>query len=143
MTTSKKKLNLARNLSKTFHDGQSYGLENYFEFHIEGVVKSLALHNLCNKYLIVAYLHDIVEDTDIDISTITNLFGEEISAAVGAITKRNGENRIEYLGRVRLNPIARLVKVHDALFNLTNCHKNKNKTNYNKYIQTISLLEQE
>ena len=25
------------------------GLENYFEFHIEGVVKSLALHNLCNK----------------------------------------------------------------------------------------------
>ena len=34
----KQKVKLAKKLSKTFHKGQTYGLYDYFEYHITGVV---------------------------------------------------------------------------------------------------------
>lgn len=140
---SKSKVKLARQLAKEGHKHQKYGLEDYFNYHVFGVVTSLVLHGFCNKIIIVGYLHDLVEDTDTTLDTIENLFGTEIRDAVDAITKREGESRQTYLERVRRNSIARIVKVHDALFNLSNCYKNKNKSNYNKYINTIAQLNQE
>ena len=64
-----------------------------------------------------------------------------ISDAVKAITKIKDEPRSVYLSRCALNPISRMVKLHDALFNATNCHKNKNKVKVNYYLDTISLLK--
>ena len=73
------------------------------------------------KFIIVAYLHDIVEDTKIDISTVKNLFGKEIADAVDAMTKRKNESRKEYITRCAANKIARFVKLQDAVFNASNC----------------------
>lgn len=133
-------LELAAQLSKTYHAGQRYGTEDYFNYHITGVVDSLKIHHMPEKYLIVGYLHDIVEDTSVSLDTIQNLFGEEIKAAVAAITKRENESRDDYLARCSKNSIARFVKLHDALFNASNCFKNKNKENFAKYLHTISKL---
>ena len=47
--------------------------------------------------------------------------------AVYAITKRDGEDRQTYLARCASNKITRVVKLHDAMFNATSCHKNKTK----------------
>ena len=48
--------------------------------------------------------------------------------------------RADYLARCSTNKIARLVKLHDAMFNATNCHKNKNENKFTYYLQTISKL---
>lgn len=93
------------------------------------------------KFIIVAYLHDIVEDTKITLPTIKNLFGKEICAAVDAMTKREGESRKVYIERCASNKIARFVKLQDATFNASNCFKNKNDNQFNYYMETISLLQ--
>lgn len=137
----KEKVKLAKKLSKTFHKGQTYGLYDYFEYHITGVVNLLKVHNMPAKFIIVAYLHDIVEDTKIDISTVKNLFGKEIADAVDAMTKRKNESRKEYITRCAANKIARFVKLQDAVFNASNCFKNKNSNQFNYYMDTIALLK--
>lgn len=139
MSLSSKVL-LAQTLSSTSHAGQRYGIENYFDYHICGVVESLKIHDLPEEFLIVGYLHDIVEDTTVTLDTIENLFDTTIRDAVDAITKRKDESRPDYLVRCTTNKIARLVKLHDAMFNATNCHKNKNDNKFSYYLQTISKL---
>lgn len=131
---------LAKKLSKSSHVGQKYGTEDYFNYHVTGVVNLLKLHNLSDVYIVVAYLHDIVEDTSISLDTIANLFGNVVRDAVDAMTKRTNESRSEYLARCSTDKIARIVKLHDAMFNATNCFKNKNKQKFNYYLQTISQL---
>lgn len=128
-------------MSKNAHSGVKYGVEDYFEYHVQGVVTSLTQHNLPDEYLLTGFLHDVVEDTHITVETITNLFGVEVGEAVDAISKRVGETRNAYLTRCASNKIARLVKLHDAMFNATNCFKNKNKSKFNYYLETIAMLK--
>ena len=85
-------------------------------------------------------LHDIVEDTTMTLDTIRNLFGDEVGDAVDALTKRPGEPVDSYMVRCNSNEIARIVKLYDAMFNATNCHKNKNENKFTYYLQTISKL---
>lgn len=135
-------LNLARALADYYHFGQTYGTNQpYLSYHVEGVVNQMKVHNLPEEALIVAYLHDIIEDTACTIEIVTAIFGPRISSAVLAITKNKDETREDYLARCAKNKLARLVKFHDAVFNATNCIKNKNTSRYNYYIQTISALE--
>lgn len=138
MTT---RLNLAKALSEHYHKGQFYGVNmDYFTYHITGVVEQMKVHSMNEEALIVAYLHDIVEDTSCTVETIKALFGDGIANAVLAITKVPNESRSVYLSRCAKNKLARVVKLHDALFNATNCLKNKNIEKYNYYLDTISKL---
>ena len=108
-----------------------YLLKCFYAFKLDNIIKLL-----CQ----VGYLHDIVEDTSVTLDTIENLFDKTIRDAVDAITKRKEESRADYLARCSTNKIARLVKLHDAMFNATNCHKNKNENKFTYYLQTISKL---
>lgn len=137
----KSKIHLAETLAEEFHDGQTYGGESYYKKHVKGVADSLAAHGLPEEYIIVANLHDIAEDTNVSLETIYNLFGKVVGDAVDAITKRENEDRTTYLARCSANKISRLVKLHDAMFNATSCHKNKNKNKFNYYLQTIAALQ--
>ena len=134
------KILLAQTLSSTSHIGQRYGTENYFDYHICGVVESLKIHDLSEEFIIVGYLHDIVEDTSVTLDTIENLFDKTVRDAVDAITKRKEESRTDYLARCSSNKIARIVKLYDASFNAVNCFKNKNENKFIYYLQTISKL---
>lgn len=66
---------------------------------------------------IVAILHDVVEDSDTAIETISNMFGEKVAAAVDAITRRPDEEPTAYYARVRNNEVALRVKHLDLLHN--------------------------
>ena len=47
------KVLLAKTLSGTSHIGQRYGTENYFDYHICGVVESLKIHDLPEDFMMV------------------------------------------------------------------------------------------
>lgn len=68
---------------------------------------------------ITAVLHDVVEDSD---STIDELraegFSELVLGAVDALTKREGENRLEAALRAASNEVAREVKLADNAENM-------------------------
>ena len=67
----------------------------------------------------VAWLHDVVEDTD---WTFEGLLAEgicpEVVEGVKAITKREGEAYETYLDRVKANPLAKTVKLADLAHNM-------------------------
>lgn len=77
------------------------------------------------RAMIVALLHDTVEDhpgTPMERmrleSDIYALFGGEVSAAVIALTHRKDETYDEYIDRVSLNWLARVVKIVDLMHNM-------------------------
>lgn len=66
---------------------------------------------------VVGWLHDTVEDTGLSLAEVEKEFGPETAAAVDAVSRRTGEAWDAYLRRVKLNPIARQVKISDLIDN--------------------------
>jgi (p)ppGpp synthase/HD superfamily hydrolase len=71
----------------------------------------------------VALLHDTLEDTSATVAELTNLFGQEVTAAVMAITKNNvlpsAEKMQDSLNRIKLLPKeVWAVKLADRIANL-------------------------
>lgn len=68
---------------------------------------------------IAAVLHDIVEDTPVTFDDLRREgFAPEIVEAVRALTKFEGETRVEAATRIARNPIAREVKLADIADNM-------------------------
>ena len=62
---------------------------------------------------VVAWLHDVVEDTAVSLEELEAQFPAPITAAVDAVTKRAGEEPEAYYRRVVGNELARAVKHAD------------------------------
>ena len=77
-----------------------------------------SLEELKAEAQIVALLHNTVEDTGVSLSYLARYFSPKIVDAIEALTRRPGESRVSYLGRVRANDLARLVKRADIMDNL-------------------------
>lgn len=92
----------------------------------------------------VAYLYDVVEDTNISLEDLRKIFSSNIVEALDAITKRENETYEDYLNRVSMNKIARKVKISDMLHNidLTRLEKitKKDIERTNKYKRSIIYL---
>lgn len=65
----------------------------------------------------VALLHDILEDTDIDLSVLENNFSQEVVSAVKLLTRNDGEDYFDYINRLSVNKTARAVKLADLAHN--------------------------
>ena len=86
------------------------------------IVHSLSIMCAVTKYgvdyMIVAVLHDTCEDCDITLDMLRDVFPPHIVEAVDAMTHRKGkESRLQYLDRVKANPIALVVKKADIKHN--------------------------
>lgn len=130
-------------LSRECHLFDKYGVHNYFDYHIMHVYnRVLSDPNVNNvndvfNLSIIALLHDVVEDHDIELSYIKEIFGERVANGVDAITFKKGfETRNEYYERCKQNPDAKIVKFHDASENKYNCELDQN-TRGSEYYQTI------
>ena len=62
----------------------------------------------------VAYLHDVVDDSDVELSDLNAFFSGDVVADVDTLTRREGETYFAYLDRVRAgSDTARRVKLAD------------------------------
>jgi (p)ppGpp synthase/HD superfamily hydrolase len=66
-----------------------------------------------SSVLSVALLHDILEDTPMTEPVLRQLFAKKIADAIVALTRKQNEIYDEYIERVKLNDIARIVKQVD------------------------------
>jgi (p)ppGpp synthase/HD superfamily hydrolase len=133
-----RELVLARAVARKFHAGQMYG-KNEYMYHLEMVAASVQ-REYDDRLEIVALLHDILEDTDCAEITLRQLFDEDIVDAVVAITKWECLSKDDYIARVKANPLARKVKVHDSLCNLTESIIRGDTKRIVKYSKQIQLL---
>lgn len=81
----------AYQLAKAKHRWQKrVGGARYFD-HLTGTTAILISEfpTLTFFQVIAAYLHDIIEDTQISLATIENIFGKRVAAIVDAVTKKD------------------------------------------------------
>lgn len=64
-----------------------------------------------------AVLHDVVEDTDVGIDRIEKEFPSEVAHAVRLLTHKPGVPYLQYIEKLKDNPIARQVKLADLTHN--------------------------
>ncbi|MCH2035214.1 MAG: HD domain-containing protein [Tenacibaculum sp.] len=141
----------ARNLAIKLHNNQKYGNCPYI-VHLTNVVNVL-LHfgtTLEEDVLLMSgWLHDIIEDTNIDLNFIKNTFGEEVKEIVLLVTnqnysnKTNEENKIETFKRIITNQNAIIVKLADRIANVefSLLHSNIDKiTKYKKEQVLINMI---
>lgn len=107
-------LDKAFKLASRAHTGQVDKAGKPYIEHILYVVE----HVKSKKEKILAYLHDIIEDTDIEISFIREEFGDEIAEALLAISHFRQEDYFDYIKRVKKNSLAKAVKIVDLLHNI-------------------------
>ena len=112
--TNYEMLSKALALAIKWHRGAVDKGGNAYIFHPISV--SLQLNAV--EARVVALLHDIVEDTAVTLADLTEEgFSLDIIQAIDAVTRRVDEPREHYLQRVKLNAIARDVKLADLINN--------------------------
>lgn len=93
-----------------------------------------------------AVLHDVVEDTDVTFDDLrAEGFPAEVLEAVMALTKTDGEARLDAAQRAAQNPIARAVKLADVTDNMDLGRianpSEKDYARLKEYAQVKELLE--
>ncbi len=132
-------INLATYLAEKYHAGQKYGDEDYL-YHLFQVTASVRDGTTDERHQQVSMLHDILEDTACTESLLRTLFEDNVVDAVVAITKRKGEANSDYLARVKANPMARVVKIHDSFCNLKESLMRFDAKRVKKYATNIAFL---
>lgn len=108
-------LRMAEAMAEICHEGQCRkGAGEPYVYHLRRVADQLKGWKLKT----VAFLHDVVEDTDVSLENLIPFFPTDIIVAVDAMTKMNGEDYQDYLIRVKENILARQVKIADLNDNL-------------------------
>jgi len=62
---------------------------------------------------VVALLHDVVEDSDVSLDDLAEVFPARIVAAVDAVSRRADETYFEFVARAALDPLGKIVKHAD------------------------------
>lgn len=102
------------------HGEQRYGGGPY-HIHLAAVVRVLNDFGYVGAYEAAGWLHDVVEDTDVDLATVAERFGPEVASMVDAVTglgaTRAERNARIYAGIAR-EPQAAAVKLADRIANV-------------------------
>lgn len=99
------------------HDGQLDLGENDYIYHVIQVGELVKQVTNKDEVLTVAYLHDILEDTQVTEETLKEIFPNEIVESVKALTREKYESYSSYLERVKMNKWATIVKLADLRHN--------------------------
>ena len=134
---------LAKHMSRHFHKGQKYGEHDYFDYHITGVLNTL--YQVSKEYpteemIIVALLHDVLEDTECTWDTIQSIFSSDIADYVNCLSYVKGYNKDMYLRNISLYSVTRIVKYADSLFNYNECIKDGMFKRAKKYKHNLDVL---
>jgi (p)ppGpp synthase/HD superfamily hydrolase len=110
----------ARSFASEKHAAQRYGEQPYV-VHLAAVRAVLAAFGHGGALAVAAWLHDVVEDTDVSRDEVCAAFGEEVAALVWAVTgvgaNRKERNASAY-EKIRQLPAAATLKLADRIANV-------------------------
>ncbi|HVZ39472.1 MAG TPA: hypothetical protein VHI13_09355 [Candidatus Kapabacteria bacterium] len=105
----------AVSLAVESHRGQVDKYHQPYILHVLGV----AARCRSTEEKIVAFLHDVVEDTSTTFDDLRAMgFPERVVVAVDCLTRRRGEYYTAFVERIAPNPLARAVKLADLEDNM-------------------------
>ena len=103
------------------HHGQVDKSGVPYIFHPIHLAEQMATEEEC----IVALLHDVVEDTEMTFEQLEKDFSEAVIQALKLVTRDQKEDYMQYVEKIKINPIAKKVKLADL-------HHNSDKTRLEK-----------
>lgn len=119
---------LAERIARQAHEGQ---------FRRDGKTpyvnhpKSVASRVNSEEAKIVAWLHDVIEDTHYDAASLLAAgIPSHIVEAISLLTKSPDTSYEDYLGHIQKHPLARSVKIADMLSNLADSPSEKQIVKY-------------
>ena len=104
---------------KQKHKGQKRKQGTPYHTHPLAVAKLLKDKGFPIEYQIAGLFHDLLEDTDASYDEITFFSNEAVLEAVRLVTKTDGYVMSEYVGNIKQNEMARMVKLADRIHNLS------------------------
>lgn len=133
-----RQLSECRKIARTLHDGQMRydGVTPYIS-HVEKVVNTVGK----DKYLqCVAWLHDTIEDTDVDLETFESLGIERgIISRTLVLTHKPEDTYNEYIRIIRDTPLSGCVKVKIADI-VSNLSDEPSHRQIDKYYKALLIL---
>ena len=97
---------------------------------------------------VVALLHDVIEDTDYTLDDLTKMgFGKTVTDALFLLTHDDDTPYMDYVAKIKQNPIAKAVKLADLAHNSDTTRLNtvdhKALLRKEKYKKAIELLRKD
>jgi len=120
----------AREFALKHHGEQKYG-EHPYLVHLDAVAELVQQYG--EPAVVIAYLHDVIEDTEVSFRDVKKEFGSFVADCVAVLTDEPGEDRKERKGKTYSKmarvcgetEIALLVKAADRLANMRACVADK------------------
>ncbi len=131
-------INKARGFALSHHKNQKYDCFPY-EYHLKQVADVCFTEWGDKEVIAVAWLHDVIEDTEATYKEVLKDFGENIAKNVRAIT--NQKNKNDTFKEISCYPIARKVKLADRFCNIQTCLINGNKRLSKKYLNEYKIFK--
>jgi len=131
----KSQIDLCHDIAKEFHEF------THFQKHVCPVAGMVNDLRIGSEAICVAYLHDILEDTELDRGALEDegVFTEIIDY-VDILTRSKDDDYLDYILMCKEQPITRYVKLCDIQQNLTRFDKPKG-TLYHKYRLAEHILK--
>ena len=105
--------NRAMQIAYEAHHGQTDKCGQPYIFHPYHLAEQMG-----SEYAVcVALLHDVLEDTDFPRSVLAAEFPEEVMVAVDLLTHDENVPYLEYVEKLKSNPLAKAVKLADLTHN--------------------------
>lgn len=126
-------LERAKEFALKYHKDQKYGFNRPYYYHLSKVADIVKSYGI--EAQIMAYLHDVVEDTEVTTEQVEEHFGSYIALCVGILTNELGANRkervsktYEKMSKIKGNlSMALIVKTADRLVNMQQSVEDKNE----------------
>ena len=132
---------LASKIAYKAHEGQTDKAGVPYIFHPIHIAEQMDSEESC----VVALLHDVIEDSDITLEILSKYFNDDIITALRVLTKKENDDYIMYIKRVKTNKLATKVKIKDLEHNrdLTRLDEvtDKDRKRSLKYWEAIRYLE--
>lgn len=132
---------LASKIAYKAHEGQTDKAGVPYIFHPIHIAEQMDSEESC----VVALLHDVIEDSDITLEILSKYFNDDIIAALRVLTKKENDDYVMYIKRVKTNKLAAKVKIKDLEHNrdLTRLDEvtDKDRKRSMKYWEAIRYLE--
>jgi (p)ppGpp synthase/HD superfamily hydrolase len=105
----------ALELATKYHDGQKrWNGEPY----INHCIRVAQRFEDIERAKVVAVLHDIIEDTEVTVADLQNWFDDKTAFLIRLLTRDKEDSYLEYILKIRSDPIATAVKLSDLDDNL-------------------------
>ncbi|MCI5119774.1 MAG: bifunctional (p)ppGpp synthetase/guanosine-3',5'-bis(diphosphate) 3'-pyrophosphohydrolase [Candidatus Electrothrix sp. AUS4] len=139
--------NKARKFAFQHHGEQKYG-EHPYIVHLDAVAALVQVYG--ETAVVIAYLHDVVEDTDVTLSEVSKGFGLLVADCVAVLTDEPGKDRHErkeqtYRKMAKVvgeREIALVVKAADRLANMRACLADKKEDLLAVYRKEFPVFQQ-